>query len=476
MTDNRPYDLIVIGGGAAGLTSAGFMGKVGGRVALIEQEHLGGDCTWAGCVPSKALLKVGKMAQNVREAAKYGITAGAPQVDMAAVRAYVQATIDEIYQHETPEVYGKNYNVEVVIGAARFVDPHTVAVGERHLTAKKFVIASGARPTIPPVDGLADVDYMTNRDIFDNDRLPERLLVIGAGPIGVEMAQAHARLGADVTLIDERLLPRDEPEVAEVIQPILAREGVRFVSGLVASARQDDERNITLTLKDGQTLTGDMLLVAVGRTPNTALDLENAGVDYAPDGIIVDQFLRTSARHIYAVGDCTQGPKFTHYAGFQGSIAGRNATLPFINSKGHDEIVPWVTFTDPEIAHVGLTEAQARERHGDKVKVRHFSLRDGDRTLIEGDGEGFIKMVYLGSGRLIGATVVSQRAGEMIFELMLAVKGKISLSGLVGMMHPYPSYSDVVKKAASGLVIDELFKGASGWGVRLLRRLLFKTK
>lgn len=472
----RPYDLIVIGGGAAGLTSAGFMGKVGGRVALIEREHLGGDCTWAGCVPSKALLKVGKMAQTVREAAKYGITTSPPQVDMAAVRAYVQATIDEIYQHETPEVFGKNYNVEVIIGEARFVDPHTVAVGDRRLSAKKVIIATGARPTIPPIDGLADVAYKTNRNIFDNDRLPERLLVIGAGPIGVEMAQAHARLGAEVVLIDERLLPRDEPEVAEVIQPILAREGVRFVSGLVAAAQQGGERDITLTLKDGQTFTGDMLLVAVGRTPNTALDLEKAGVDYAPDGVIVDKFLRTSARHIYAVGDCTQGPKFTHYAGFQASIAGRNATLPFINSNGHDENVPWVTFTDPEIAHVGLTEAQARERHGDKVKVRHFSLRDGDRTLIEGDAEGFIKMVYLGGGRLIGATVVSQRAGEMIFEFLLAVKGKISLSGLVGLMHPYPSYSDVVKKAASGLVIDELFKGVSGWGVRLLGRLLFKTK
>ncbi len=473
MTD-QSYDLVVIGAGAAGLTAAGFMGRVGGKVALIEREHLGGDCTWVGCVPSKALLKVGKIAHSIREAGKYGITTTAPQIDMPAVRQYVKDTVAEIYQHETPEVFSKNYNVEVVIGEARFFDAHTVVVGQRRLQSKKFIIATGARPTIPPVPGLDSIPYKTNRDIFDNDRLPEHLLIMGAGPIGVEMAQAHARLGAQVTLMDVGLLPRDEPEVGEVIGEILAREGVRFVPSLVESAQMEGAK-IALKLQNGETVHGDMVLVAVGRTPNVDLGLENAGIAYTKAGITVDKYLRTNVKHIYAVGDCTPSPKFTHYAGFQGGIAGRNATLPIINSVGHDDIVPWVTFSDPEVAHVGLLETEAREKYGNKVKVHNFSLAKGDRTVVEDDAEGFIKLVYMGGGKLLGATVVSDRAGEMIFELMLAVKGKLSLSQIVGLMHPYPSYNDVVKKAVSALVIGELFKGVSGWGIGILRRLLFKT-
>jgi pyruvate/2-oxoglutarate dehydrogenase complex dihydrolipoamide dehydrogenase (E3) component len=466
------YDLIVIGAGAAGLTAAGFTGRVGGHVALIEREAFGGDCTWTGCVPSKALLKVSKTMHSIRTASKYGITVGEPTVDMAKVRDYVKASIEEIYQHETPEVFSENYNVEPVIGEARFIDAHTIAVGDRHLTASKFVIATGARATIPPVPGLEAVPYKTNQNIFDNDKLPEHLLIMGAGAVGSEMAQAHARLGAKVTLMDVGLFPMAEAEVAEVMQPLFEEEGITFIPSLVASAKMDGQE-VVLTLQNGDEVRGDMLLVAVGRTPSVNLGLENAGVTYSKKGIPVDDYLRTNVKHIYAVGDCTTGPKFTHYAGFQGGIAGRNLTLPVVNSKGHMSTVPWVIYTDPEIAHAGLSEEQARKEHGDKVKVSMFSLKHGDRTVVEDDTAGFIKLVYMGSGKLLGATIVAGRAGEMIFELMLAIQGKLSMSGITSLVHPYPTYNDVVKKAVSEVYIKELFEGTSGKAIAFAGKMLF---
>lgn len=471
---SESYDLIVIGAGAAGLTAAGFSGKAGAKVALIERESLGGDCTWTGCVPSKTLLKVAKVAHTARTASQYGITTSAPTVDMKAIRAHIQQVVQEIYQHETPEVFGSEYRVEVIKGEARFADAHTVQVGDQRLTAKKFVIATGASPAIPPVPGLDAMDYKTNRDIFDNERLPEHLLVMGAGPVGTEIAQAYARLGASVTLIDVALLPRDEPEVAAVLEPILQAEGVRFVPTLVDSAQQDGDQ-ITLQLRNGETVTGDMLFVAVGRAPNVRdLWLENADVRYSDQGIPVDQSLRTNVPHIYAVGDCTTGPKFTHYAGFQGSIAGRNAILPLVNSSGHEAINPWVTFTDPEVAHVGLTEAEAREQYGAKVKTYLFSLRHGDRAVTEGDTDGFIKITYRGSGKLLGVTIVAARAGEMITEFALAMKQGFGLGGITGTIHPYPSYSDIVKKAASSLTIQELLQGPAGTALGVASKVLWR--
>lgn len=467
------YDLVVIGAGTAGLTAAGFMGRVGGKVALIEKEALGGDCTWYGCVPSKALLKVSKMAHSVRTAHKYGITASEPQVDMTAVRDYVQDAIREIYQHETPEVYSAAYGPEVIIGEARFIDAHTVQVGDRQLKAKKFVVATGARPTVPPIDGLEDVPYMTNRTVFTNDKLPEHLLVMGAGPIGAEMAQAHARLGAKVTMMDIGFLQRDEPEAKEVMLKVFEEEGVTFIESLVDSVQKDSE-TITATLKNGQRVSGDALIVAVGRTPNTDLGLENAGVHYTKEGIGVDDYLRTNVKHIYAVGDCTTAPKFTHYAGFQGGIAGRNATFPVLNSRGHDDVLPWVTYTDPEVAHVGMTEAEARQQYGDSVKVYNLPTSRGDRTVVEGDTEGFIKLVYTSTSNLLGATVVADRAGEMIFELMLAVKKKISMTDITTMIHPYPSYNYVVKRAVADVVIEELLDGFSGRAIDAVSKVLFR--
>jgi len=465
------YDVIVIGAGSAGLTASITLGEVGKKVALIERERIGGDCTWTGCIPSKALLKVARTAHAARIAPQFGIDTSAPVVDMRVVRDHLQTVIQEVYQFETPEQVSKR-GVEVILGEAKFLDAHTIQVGERQLSASKIVIASGGRAAVPSIAGLESVRYHTNASLFDNDRLPVHFLVMGAGPIGLEMAQAYARLGARVTVIGEQLLGRDEPEAGAVIRQVLTREGVTFIESRVerVSGSGDD---ITLHLKNGQSVNGDMLLVAVGRAPNIdTLNLERAGVAYTAQGITVNAQLQTNVPHIYAVGDVTTGPKFTHYAGFQGGVAARNALIPLGRGNGHDEALPWVTFTEPEVAHVGLTEAQAREKYGGQVKTFTLPMHDGDRAVAERDTDGFVKLVYRGGSELLGATVVAGRAGEMITEYTLVIKKKISLSGLNSIIHPYPTYSDIAKKAISNLLLRE-FKAGRTWSVLrwLVKRL-----
>ncbi|RME98696.1 MAG: FAD-dependent oxidoreductase, partial [Chloroflexi bacterium] len=344
------YDLVVIGAGSGGITAAQFAARLGVKVALVEKHRIGGDCTWTGCVPSKALLKIAKTAHAVRTASQVGIeTGGPPRVDMVAVRAAVRRAVTGVYRHETPEKLAAE-GIEVLFGAAQFVDPHTLHASEQTLTAKKFIIATGAHPFIPPVPGLADVPYQTYLQIFNNQHLPEHLLVMGAGPIGVELAQAYRRLGARVTLVDVGLLPREEPEVAQVMGRVFAREGIEFVPGLVSEARQEGGQTVITVA--GQEYRGDVLLVAVGRAPNVAgLNLTQAGVRATPNGIPVDDYLRTNVRHIFAAGDVIAGNyQFTHVAGWQGYKAVRNALLPG-NERGVTGVMPWTTFTEPEVAH-----------------------------------------------------------------------------------------------------------------------------
>lgn len=467
----KTYDLVVIGAGAAGLVAAGFAGRVGLKVALIEKELLGGDCTHYGCVPSKALLMVARKVHNARNSAKYGVHVDNVRVDMAQVRDYVRGTVDEIYQHETPEVFEREYGVEVIIGEARFVNADTVTVNGRELHAKRIIIATGARPLLPPVKGLDEVPYLTYKTLFDNDTLPERLLVIGAGPIGAEMAQAYTRFGAKVTMIDERLLPNDEPEVAEVVEQVFTREGISFVKSLAESVRQDGDEIVILT-RSGEEVRGDQLLVVTGRAPIVdTLDLDKAGVTYSKKGIEVDKYLRTNVPNIFAIGDCIGKAQFTHNSGNQGSIAARNALFP-VNSVGiNEKTLPWVTFIEPEVAHVGLTEAQAREQHGDDFKVYRFDLKDGDRSLCEDDTDGFIKIVHKG-GKVLGATIIADRAGEMITEFTLAMDNNVSLRGMIGSMHAYPTYSDLVYNAVADAVIEGLFEGFTGKLIGQAKRVL----
>jgi len=453
------YDLAVIGAGSGGLTAASFASKLGAKVALIEKARIGGDCTWTGCVPSKALLKAAKVAHEVRTAALYGIRSAAPVTDMSKVRGYVRSAIERVYAIESPEEL-KKQNIDLVFGPARFLDEKTIAVGNDTVRAKTFLIATGAHAAPGSVDGIHQVPHFTYEQIFENDHLPQRMVVIGGGPIGVEVAQAYQRLGSQVTIIAATLLPREEPEARSAIESVFANEGIRRVHCRATSVRTD--RSEILVTGDSGEVRGDLLLLASGSEPNVeGLDLEKAGVYYSATGIPVDDQLRTNVKHIYAAGDVLGGHQFTHFAGWQAFQAVRNALLPG-HSSGFTDIVPWVTFTDPEVAHVGLTEQQARLKLGDDVQVSRWDMSRTDRAICENDSQGFIKVVARRDLTLVGATIVAARAGEAITEFILAMQHKWKVSDLAGSIHAYPTYSSAVQQLAAELAIQNLLAGTSG--------------
>lgn len=459
------YDLMVIGGGTAGLTAAGFAAQLGARVALVEKHRIGGDCTWTGCVPSKALLKAAKVAHTARTAARFGITTGPVTVDMAQVRASVQAAVAEVYQHETPEALARD-GIETFIGAPRFVDRRAVQVDTHTLRAQKIILATGAHPLIPDISGLRDVPFITYEQVFDLDKLPEQLLIIGAGPVGIELAQAFQRLGAAVTVIGKQVLPRMEQEAAGLVESVLMREGVQFAQGLATAVRMDGDAIVVQVGE--QSFRGDRLLVAAGRTPNTAgLDLERAGIAYTEAGIQVDRNLKTSADNIYAAGDCVGSYQFTHFAGWQAFQAARNALLPFA-VKGFADVVPWTLFTDPEAAHVGLTEIQARHLYTDDARVTRRDLSRVDRAVSDGETEGFIKVVHTRAGKLLGATIVAPRAGETITEFALALALDLNAETLAKAIHVYPTYSSGVQLVLADIAVEKALGGPTG---RLLKDL-----
>ena len=464
----KTYDLIVVGAGSAGLSAAEFAAQIGARVALVEKNRVGGDCTWTGCVPSKTLMKAARVAHTVRTAATFGIQGEPPQVDMSQVWSHVQQVIQDIYRQETPEMLAKS-GIEVVHGAARFVDPHTVEVGQRKLSGKNFILASGTHPFIPPIPGLDGTPYLSCKQIFDNDSLPERLVVLGAGASGVEIAQAYGRLGSAVTLIDIGLLSSFDPDVGEVLAKVFQREGIQFVAGLAtAVSHTGSQYHIAINNKDQPEITTDMLLVAAGRLPNvTGMGLDIAGVVYDSKGIKVDQKLRTSAKHIYAAGDCNGGFQSTHYAGWQGYKAVRNILLPG-SQPGVRSSIPAAVYTDPEITHVGLSEARSRALYGASMQVIRHPLSRVDRAVIECEQDGFIKIMYKSDGTLLGATIVAPRAGEMITEFEIALQHGLKIRDLAEAMHVYPAYSMGVQRVAAGIATEQFFSSTTG---RIVSRL-----
>lgn len=463
------FDLVIVGAGSGGLTAAGFAAQLGAKVAVLEKNRIGGDCTWTGCVPSKALLKAAKVAHEIRSASRFGIAVNPPETEMTRVRDYVRQAIQRVYRFESPEELRKQ-GIEVIEGAGRFVDAKTMMVGEQLVRARAFLLTTGARPQIPTIAGLNEVPFMTYEQIFDNDRLPSSMIVVGGGPIGMEMAQAYQRLGSRVSVVADRLLPKDEPEVRAVMRDLFEREGVRFVWGRAKSARMESEEIVVGT--DREEVRGSLLLIASGRRPAVAgLDLEKAGVKYSQKGIPVDDQLRTNVRHIYAAGDVAGGYQFTHFAGWQAFQAARNALLPG-STSGLTELVPWVTFTDPEVAHAGLTEEQARVKFGDNLKICRWEMNRADRAICEDDRDGFIKVIAKNNGSLLGATVVNGRAGETITEFIVAIKHNINMPDLAGAMHAYPTYSTAVQQLAAELAIERSLAGASGKIIRGLSKIV----
>ena len=460
------YDLAIIGAGASGLIAADFAVQLGARTALLEKGMIGGDCTWSGCVPSKSLIKVATVAQAARTASRYGIAVSAPVTDMTQVRAYLRSTIQQIYEPTKPEALHKK-GMDVLLGATRFLDPHTLEVGTQRIQAKKILINTGAEPHVPAIDGLADVLYFTYQQIFENDRLPERMLVVGGGPIGCEIAQAYRRLGSEVTLIAERLLPSEEPEVSELLNRTFAQEGIERIASRAESVHSEGSA-ITVQTAAGSA-TGDLLLVATGRAPLVhGLGLEAANVRYSERGIEVNKYLQTSAKNIYAAGDVIGGPQFSHLAGWQGFQAVRNALLPG-NNTGTTEAMPHITFTSPEVAQIGLTEKVARNRFKAKdLLIKSFDISKVDRAVNEDDRLGLLKIIARSNGLILGASIVGERAGETITEIAVAMRNGLKLADLAATVHPYPTYSTGVQLLATKMAVEHAFTGTSG---RILRGL-----
>ena len=459
------HDIVVIGGGSAGLTGARFAARLGARVALVEKNRLGGDCTWTGCVPSKALLRAAKAAHGVRKAGRFGIDVPAPRVDMARVRAHVMKAVLAVYEGERPEVL-REEGIDVVLAPARFTGSHTIEAGDRTLTARRFVVCTGARPFIPPIPGLAEVPYLTHETVFDMEQLPQALIVVGAGPIGAELAQAYRRLGADVSMLATEFLPGADPDIRDFARGRLEEEGVRIMLAPIDSVEMDRGEYVA-HCPDG-VARGDQLLVATGRRPSVdGLGLEVAGVNYSVEGIAVDRYLRTNVGHIYASGDVLGGPQFTHLAGWQCFQAVRNALLPG-RSLGIPTTLPRVTFLDPEMASVGLSEDEARQRHGEDVLVHRWQMSETDRALTDAETDGFIKVVARANGRILGASIVASRAGEMISEFVLAIDRGFGLSELSSSVHAYPTWSSAVQQVASAEATDRFLSSRLG---RLALRL-----
>jgi pyruvate/2-oxoglutarate dehydrogenase complex dihydrolipoamide dehydrogenase (E3) component len=463
------FDIVVLGAGSGGLSVAAGAAQMGARVALVEAGEMGGDCLNSGCVPSKALLAAAKQAHVQATSARFGVHYDAPRIDFAAVKAHVADVIAQIAPHDSQDRF-EGLGVTVVRAFGKFIDKHIVEAGERKLTAKRFVIATGSRASLPPIPGLADTPHHTNESIFADTHKPDHLIIIGGGAIGAEMAQAHARLGCKVTILEAfTMMPRDDAEAVAIVKQALVAEGVTLFENAKITQISGSIGDIAVTLEDGRTLKGSHLLVAAGRTPNIqTIGLEAAGVAAEKNGIKVDARLRTSQKHIFAIGDCRQGPQFTHAAGYDAGIIIRNLLFR-LPSKANYAAMPWVTYTDPELAQVGLTEAAARTAHGD-IKVLKMGFDGNDRAIAERRTNGFLKIIQAG-GKIVGVTAVGPSAGEQMALWTQGVRGKLSLGDIAGQIMPYPTLQELGKRVAGSSFTETLYSPRTKSLVRLLLKL-----
>jgi len=466
-------DICVIGAGSGGLSVAAAAAGFGVPVVLIEKGRMGGDCLNYGCVPSKALIAAARRAADFATSAEFGVSAGKPTIDFPRVRDHVRRVIAAIAPNDSKERFG-GLGVRVIAGAARFKDAATVAVDNLEIKARRFVVATGSSPAIPPIPGLADTPHLTNETIFDLDACPEHLVVIGAGPVGLELAQAFRRLGADVTVVEAATpLAKDDPECAEVVLDQLKRDGVVIRLGVVVTrvGRTDGKVRVVIARRDGdETIDGTHLLVAAGRSPNTAdLGLDAAGIKYERRGIVVDKRLRTTNRRVYAIGDVTGGLPLTHVANYHAGLVVRHALFRLPVRVDYDSI-PWVTFTEPELAQAGLTEAEARKRNH-KIRVLRWPYHENDRAQAERATHGHIKVITTRYGRILGATIVGMNAGELIATWTLAISRRLNIRALAGSVVAYPTLGEVGKRAAityfTGSLTSPLVRRIIVW----LRRL-----
>ena len=449
-------DICVIGAGSGGLSVAAGAVQMGARVVLIEGAEMGGDCLNTGCVPSKALIAAANAAQALR-AGFAGVPRREPSVDFAAVKDHVQAVIDEIAPVDSQQRF-EGLGCTVLRAWAKFTGPREVQAGDTTVRARRFVIATGSRAFVPPIQGVDKVPFFTNETIFALRDRPEHLLVIGGGPIGMEMAQAHRRLGCKVTVIEgAQALGREDPEMAAVVLDALRAEGIEIREGQGVVRLAGTEGAVEVTLADGTSVTGSHLLMAVGRQAHLdGLGLEAAGVDHDRKGVTVDARLRSvSNRRVFAIGDVAGGLQFTHVAAYHAGIVIRQAVLG-LPAKATMRAMPRATYTAPELAQVGLTEAEAREAHGDAVQVVRAEFAHNDRAIAGRQGKGLVKVMVV-KGRPVGAGIVGAQAGELIGLWALAISAKLKMSAIAGMVAPYPTLGEVSKRAAGAYFSPKLF-------------------
>ena len=473
MSERLRADLCVIGAGSGGLTVAAGASQMGADVILIEKGLMGGDCLNYGCVPSKALLAAAHTAQTVRGAHRFGIKHGGLDVDFSAVHRHVHDVIAQIAPHDSVERFS-GLGVRVISGKAAFIGPREVEADGRVISARRFVVASGSSPAVPPLPGLAETGFFTNESIFETDTLPAHLVVIGAGPIGLELAQAFRRLGGDVTVVEmARALAADDPELAEVLVTQLQREGINIHIGTRVIGVDGKPGNVRVRAEgdDGSIeITGSHVLVAAGRAPNVeGLGLAEAGIAFTPRGITVDNYLRTTNKKVFAIGDVAGHLQFTHVAGYHASVVLRNALFP-IKTRARHQNIPWVTFTDPEFAHVGVHEGLITARHGE-IRVLRWPFSENDRAAADRDADGLIKIITRKNGLILGATILGPGAGELITPWVLALNQGLKIGAMASLIAPYPTYSEVSKRAAGSYYTPTLFGPRMHKIVRLLARL-----
>ncbi len=442
------YDIVIIGGGSGGLVVASAAAQLNAKVALVEKDRLGGDCLWFGCVPSKSLLHASRVAHEVKNSSRFGIYTTPPDIQFSEATGHVQQVISNIQPNDSPERF-ESLGVEVIFGEGQFKDEKTFSVNGRDLKARAFVVSTGSRPKVPPIEGIEEAGFLTNEQVFSLKERPESLAVIGAGPIGCELGQAFHRLGSQVTMVSSRehILPKEDPEAALVVEKQLEADGINLLRGARATKVEVIDGKKHLWVGDEKVVV-DEILVSSGRVPNVhSLNLEAAGVKYNEQGLEVNQKLQTSNKRIYGCGDVIGGYQFTHVAGYEAGVVVQNA-LFFPSAQADYRVVPWATFTEPELARVGLSEEQAKERYGDDVEVLKQEFADVDRAQAEGATEGFAKIITTRKGQILGAHIVGPSAGEIIHEVIMAMKNKLPVSALTGMIHIYPTLSEVNSKAA----------------------------
>jgi len=466
------YDLVVIGGGSAGLVVAGGAAQLGARVALVEKKALGGDCLYTGCVPSKTFIRSARFAADVRRAKDFGFATTSLEFqdsNFAAITERVARVIETVGEHDKAERF-EAWGVEVIFANPRFFSPYELELTadddtRKNITAKRFCICTGSRPAVPPIEGLKETGFVTNEEVFHLKKLPETLIVLGGGPIGLELGQSFARFGSDVTVVemDKRLLAKEDEEVSATVEEIMGAEGLRILLNhkAVRAAAANGQKVLTVECDGEKTeLHAEEILVSTGRRANVeGLNLEAAGVKYDKQRIFTDDYLRSSAHHIFAAGDITGHFPFTHMAAYEASVVVRNALFFWpLRQKTDFRVVPWTTFTDPEVARVGFTESEAKRKFGEtNVHVYRTDFADNDRAQAEDATKGFAKIICTGrKNEIVGAHIVGLHAGELIHEIVLAMKQRLSISALGSMIHVYPTLTQVNQQAGLDAILESL--------------------